>query len=209
MTDKTERCEHGIRHPWACHECDERHTSEEVLAMMECQSFAGGTTLELVRHWMMSGDYPPNDWERQFAAAIDTHRLDTRTLDPTPVAWMYGRANFRLTRNFDSRLSETPLYAHPPTTNPVAVSETPVGDHQMVEARKAKDQLMIAAAATVKGSMDEYKRGYADAAREVPGRIVDWLREKSDKQYDKGYVREAEALSDAGDAIEARDWSKP
>lgn len=36
------------------------------------------------------------------------------TADAQPVAWMYGRANFRLTRNFDSSLSETPLYAHPP-----------------------------------------------------------------------------------------------
>lgn len=46
-------------------------------------------------------------------------------------------------------------------------------------------------------------------AREVPGRIAEWLREKSDKQHDKGYGREASALSDASDAIEARDWSKP
>jgi len=46
----------------------------------------------------------------------------------------------------------------------------------------------------------------ADAER---GRIVDWLRGQSDKRHDKGYGREAEALSDASDAIEARDWSKP
>ena len=37
----------------------------------------------------------------------------------------------------------TRVDAHPPTTNPVAVSETPVGDHQMVEAvdREAADEI--------------------------------------------------------------------
>ena len=69
---------------------------------------------------------------------------------------------------------------------------------ELAEAQKMKDQLMIAAAATVKGSMDEYKRGYADAAREVPGRIGAWLR-----RYGS-----LEASSFAA-SIEAHDWSKP
>lgn len=76
MTDKTE-----LQH-------DERHTSAEVLAMMGGKPFAGGAALALVRHWMMSGDYPVNEWECHFAAAIDAHHLATRAPDPTPVAWM-------------------------------------------------------------------------------------------------------------------------
>lgn len=70
---------------------------------------------------------------------------------------------------------------------------------ELAEARKIKDQLMIAAATTVKGSMDEYKRGYADAAREVPGRIVDWLNSQPETLHH----------DDIAAAIEDRDWSKP
>lgn len=71
---------------------------------------------------------------------------------------------------------------------------------ELAEARKMKDQLMIAAAATVKGSMDEYKRGYADATQKVPGRIVAWLI---------GGEAMGMGRSEIIDAIEARDWSKP
>ena len=71
-----------------------------------------------------------------------------------PVAWMYSREDgskdlvLDCNGEYARRLlelgaTETPLYAHPPTTNPVVVSETPVGDHQMVEAvdREAADEI--------------------------------------------------------------------
>lgn len=65
-----------------------------------------------------------------------------------PVAWMYegpamlddetiiqDKKCFPLRQAYmPSGWIETPLYAHPPTTKTVDVSETPVGDQQMVEA---------------------------------------------------------------------------
>ena len=70
-----------------------------------------------------------------------------------PVAFLYSRddgskdlvldCNGEYARRLlELGATETPLYAHPPTTNPVAVSETPVGDHQMVE---AVDRVLIEA----------------------------------------------------------------
>jgi len=57
-------------------------TIAQVRAIMDGKPFAGGTTLDLVRHWMMSEDHNPNDWERDFAAAIDAHRVeDARSND--------------------------------------------------------------------------------------------------------------------------------
>ena len=70
-----------------------------------------------------------------------------------PVAFLYSREDgskdlvLDCNGEYARRLlelgaTETPLYAHPPTTNPVVVSETPVGDHQMVE---AVDRMLIEA----------------------------------------------------------------
>jgi len=71
--------------------------------------------------------------------------------------------------------------------------------------------VMVVTTDYLRGVLDQIAQLQAELAeaREVPGRITEWLREQSDKQYDKGYDRKAEALSDAGDAIESRDWSKP
>jgi len=78
-------------------------TLAEVRAIMDEKPFAGGTTLDLVRHWMMSDDHPVNDWERDFAAAIDAHRIeDARSndtehhaeailRDAVPMAWQSRR----------------------------------------------------------------------------------------------------------------------
>lgn len=38
---------------------------------------AGGVTVDLVREWLMSTDHPVSQWEREFAAAIDAHRLQS------------------------------------------------------------------------------------------------------------------------------------
>ena len=70
-----------------------------------------------------------------------------------PVAFLYSREDgskdlvLDCNGEYARRLlelgaTETPLYAHPPTTNPVDDRETPVGYHQMVE---AVDRVLIEA----------------------------------------------------------------
>jgi|GEM_PF-6429215 len=81
-----------------------------------------------------------------------------------PVAWRYDHPDhmteygtLRLTDGDKaSGYTETPLYAHPPTTNRVAVSGTPVGDHQMVD---AVAELQLAAFLAGRGSVTSMKHG--------------------------------------------------
>lgn len=58
------------------------------------------------------------------------------------------------------------------------------------------DPLLVEAATTIAALQAELAE-----AREVPGRIVDWLRE--------GITQGAKMPSAIATAIEARDWSKP
>ena len=49
-------------------------------------------------------------------------------------------------------------------------------------------------------------------AREVPGRIVEWLRDEGTLQIDTGYdagIYGGQGMLFAAAQIEARDWSKP
>ena len=107
-----------------------------------------------------------------------------------PVAWMYSREDgskdlvLDCNGEYARRLlelgaTETPLYAHPPTTNPVVVSETPVGDHQMVDA--------VARAIMM--------------ARDDGGCIVkDWQKEAKDNCHVAQALRQAQAALTAARA---------
>ena len=74
--------------------------------------------------------------------------------------------------------------------------------------------VMVVTTDYLRGVLDQIAQLQAELAeaREVPGRIVDWLRDEGTLQIDTGYdagIYGGQGMLFAAAQIEARDWSKP